>query len=141
MGTWDVGPFDNDGAADFVGDLDELPEHQRIGALRAALARAAREPAYLQDTEAVIAIAAAAIVASALPGGTPIDSSHGPDQPIPPVPHDLATLAVQALDRVLGDECETKDLWEHSGSGYEWLNEVDAIRENLRSVAEAGLSD
>lgn len=26
MGTWDVGPFDNDTAADFSGSLDEAPE-------------------------------------------------------------------------------------------------------------------
>ncbi|MCW2875631.1 DUF4259 domain-containing protein [Actinacidiphila oryziradicis] len=139
MGTWDVGPFDNDRAADFVGDLDELPEQERIGVLRSALATAAGEAAYLADDEAVIAIAAAAIVSAAMPGGTPIDWSYGPEQPIPQLPHDFAALAVQALDRVLGDECETKDLWEHSGAGQEWLEGVDGIRQTLRSAAEAGL--
>jgi hypothetical protein len=140
VGTWDVGPFDNDDAADFVGDLDELPEQERIGALRAALARAAGEEAYLEDPEAVVAVAAAAIVAAVMPGGSPIESSYGPEQSIPTLPHDLVTLAVRALDRVLGDECETKDLWEESGSGYEWLNEVAGIRETLRSAAEEGLT-
>lgn len=30
MGTWDIGPFDNDTAADFAGDLDDaLPASAR----------------------------------------------------------------------------------------------------------------
>ncbi|MGA5302866.1 DUF4259 domain-containing protein [Nucisporomicrobium flavum] len=29
MGTWDVGPFDNDTAADWRGDLDQATPEQR----------------------------------------------------------------------------------------------------------------
>ncbi|MFC8766005.1 DUF4259 domain-containing protein, partial [Streptomyces sp. NPDC057193] len=29
MGTWDIGPFDNDTAADFAGDLDEAALEER----------------------------------------------------------------------------------------------------------------
>lgn len=31
MGTWDVGPFDNDTAAEFSGDLDQAPAGDREG--------------------------------------------------------------------------------------------------------------
>lgn len=43
MGTWDVGPFDNDTAADFCGDLDDAPAEDRLGLVRAALSDAADE--------------------------------------------------------------------------------------------------
>ncbi|MFD6987164.1 DUF4259 domain-containing protein, partial [Streptomyces sp. NPDC059956] len=39
MGTWDVGPFDNDTAADFGGDLDEVAAGEREGIVRSALTR------------------------------------------------------------------------------------------------------
>ena len=29
MGTWGTGPFDNDTAADFAGDLDDAPPGER----------------------------------------------------------------------------------------------------------------
>uniref|UniRef100_A0AAU2UWB0 DUF4259 domain-containing protein n=1 Tax=Streptomyces sp. NBC_00003 TaxID=2903608 RepID=A0AAU2UWB0_9ACTN len=37
MGTWDVGPFANDTAADFCGDLDEVAAGEREGIVRSAL--------------------------------------------------------------------------------------------------------
>ena len=39
MGTWGTGPFDNDGAADFAGDLDEAPPAEREALVRGVLAR------------------------------------------------------------------------------------------------------
>lgn len=39
MGTWDVGPFDNDTAADFGGDLDEAAAAEREGIVSSALTR------------------------------------------------------------------------------------------------------
>jgi hypothetical protein len=37
MGTWDVGPFDNDTAADFGGDLDEAALEEREALISGAL--------------------------------------------------------------------------------------------------------
>ncbi|WP_222720583.1 DUF4259 domain-containing protein [Actinomadura sp. HBU206391] len=37
MGTWGIGPFDNDTAADFAGNLDDLTEDERPVAIREAL--------------------------------------------------------------------------------------------------------
>ncbi|MCX5297949.1 DUF4259 domain-containing protein [Streptomyces sp. NBC_00193] len=37
MGTWDIGPFDNDTAADFGGDLDEAAAGEREGVVRGTL--------------------------------------------------------------------------------------------------------
>jgi hypothetical protein len=45
MGTWGTGPFDNDDAADFRGDLDHLDAPGRIKAIHGALEEAAQETA------------------------------------------------------------------------------------------------
>lgn len=47
MGTWDIGPFDNDTAADFAGDLDEaaLEEHEAM--VRSVLKRSAGSADFL----------------------------------------------------------------------------------------------
>ena len=36
---WEVGPFDNDTAADFSGDLDQTPQGEREGISRNVLVR------------------------------------------------------------------------------------------------------
>ncbi|PZG38067.1 hypothetical protein C1I98_24840 [Spongiactinospora gelatinilytica] len=38
MGTWDVGPFDNDTAADWRGDLNDAAPSERLDMIRRALA-------------------------------------------------------------------------------------------------------
>lgn len=60
MGTWDVGPFDNDTAMIFCdghGDRDEDASEE--------------------------AVAAAALVAAQCPSGRPVGSGYGPAQPPP----------------------------------------------------------
>jgi hypothetical protein len=42
MGFWGVGPFDNDDAADFAGDLDEATADARIEMVGSTLERVAR---------------------------------------------------------------------------------------------------
>ncbi|MFI0417468.1 DUF4259 domain-containing protein [Spongiactinospora sp. 9N601] len=120
MGTWDVGPFDNDTAADWCGDLNDAAPAERLDMIRRALADAANADGYLDSREACAAIAAAAIVAAQRPGGPEIDDVYGPDfltggAPID-LPTDLAPLAVRAIDRILGDDSEWRDLWEDSGA-------------------------
>lgn len=67
MGTWDVGPFDNDTAADFSGDLDDAAESERAGIIRSALARVLITHDHLDQDIAVEAVAAAALVAGQCP--------------------------------------------------------------------------
>ena len=102
MGAWDIGPFDNDTAADFANDLDDAAEHERIPLMRRALDAVIACDAYLDSDFGVEALAAAAIVARDLPGGQEFTSdAYGPDEPIPPIPADLYPLAVRAIDRIL----------------------------------------
>lgn len=103
-GLWNTGPFDNDTAADFAGDLDDMPEGERPTAVRVALEAVVEIEDLTDRTDSTAtAIAAAAIVAARSPDGEPADPIHGPKQPIPPLPADVRLLAMEVLDRVEND--------------------------------------
>jgi hypothetical protein len=137
MGTWDVGPFDNDTAADWCGDLDDAVPGQREALIRDALSTVAEHgDEYLDSNEAVEAIAAAAIVASQLPGGTAITTPYAPDFLLEggriEVADDIPAIAVRALDRIVGDDSEWRELWAEAEESYpQALASVQAIRETL----------
>jgi hypothetical protein len=117
MGTWDAGPFDNDSAADWCGALDAAAPDDRPALLRATLTRTADHGPddYLDSDDACPAIAAAAVVASQLPGGPAITSSYAPDFIVGggtvPIAPDLPALALRALDRVFAPNSEWPALW------------------------------
>jgi hypothetical protein len=115
MGTWDTGPFDNDTAADWCGGLSDADPDERAEMVRTALAAAADERGYLDADEACEAVAAAAILASTRPGGEAITSAYAPDFLLDggsvDLPDELVPLAVRALDRIMADESEWRDLW------------------------------
>lgn len=107
MGTWDAGLFGNDSAADFFNDLDDAPEHQRAGMIRAALTAAVGNDAYLDLDEGAPAVAAAALVAHRLRGGEQFaPNGYGPEAPVSDLPPDLIPLAISAVERVLGPDSE-----------------------------------
>ena len=68
MGTWGTGPFDNDTAADFAGDLDDAPPGEREALVRGVLARTVSAAGYLDEAQEAVA-AAALISASARAAG------------------------------------------------------------------------
>ncbi|GIE87127.1 DUF4259 domain-containing protein [Actinoplanes regularis] len=116
MGTWDFGPFDNDTAADWSGDLDDAEPGRRVEIIRATLTEVLDEDEYLDSDVACEAIAAAAVVASQLPGGPAITTAYAPDFITEggtlDLPSDLPALALRALDRIAGDDSEWRELWE-----------------------------
>ncbi|MFC9700707.1 DUF4259 domain-containing protein [Streptomyces sp. NPDC056943] len=129
MGTWDIGPFDNDTAADFSYRVDEAPAEKRAEVLRAAFheVTAIGDDDFLDSDVSVEAIASAALVAAQCPGGDPVTTSYGPKQPLPELPAELRPLAVAALDRVLGPDSELLELWEES-DGEEWKAGIRKLR-------------
>ncbi|MGW1404513.1 DUF4259 domain-containing protein [Streptomyces sp. NPDC002403] len=134
MGTWDTGHFDNDSAADFSGKIDDAPEAGREAVIRDALT-VAIEADYLDSDEGAPAVAAAALVASQCPGGEPVTTAYGPDHAVPVLATDLRPLAVKALDAVLGENSELRELWDDAGD-KEWAPGIARLREVL--VAAAG---
>ncbi|MET9435828.1 DUF4259 domain-containing protein [Streptomyces sp. NPDC006551] len=129
MGTWDVGPFDNDTAADFCGDLDEATAGEREGIVCGTLTRVIDTAGYLEAPESEEAVAAAALVAAQCPGGEAADPVHGPEEPLPDLTG-LRDLALQALDRVMTEPSELMELWEES-DGDPWRANIRRLQNVL----------
>ncbi|GAA3540089.1 DUF4259 domain-containing protein [Streptomyces osmaniensis] len=131
MGTWDIGPFENDTAADFANDLDDAAEGERGTLIRRVLMHTAGNRDYLEAPDAEEAVAAAALIAAQCPGGEPVSPHYGPDEPVPSLPTDLSRLAVEALDRVLADESELSELWGEAEDGRRWRDSIRQMRQVL----------
>lgn len=129
MGTWDVGPFDNDTAADFCDDLDEAAAGEREGIVRGILTRVIDTAGDLEAPESEQAVAAAALVAAQCSGGEPADPVYGPEEPLPDLTG-LRDLALQALNRVMTDPSELMDLWAESDGGP-WRANIRRLRDVL----------
>ncbi|MDF6044078.1 DUF4259 domain-containing protein [Streptomyces sp. JH14] len=135
MGTWDIGHFDNDTAADFSGDLDDAPQNERAELIRDALTAVVGTTAYLDSDDGVVAVAAAALVAAQCPGGEPVTTVYGPDEQLPELPVELRGLAVRALDRVAAEPSELVELWSESGHGAPWAEGIGRLRAVLAEAA------
>lgn len=129
MGTWDVGPFDNDSAADFCGELDEAAAGERTGLIRGVLTRVIDTAGYPEAPDSEQAVAGAALVAAQCPGGEPADPVYGPEEPLPDLTG-LRDLALQALDRVVTEPSELMDLWAESDGGP-WRANVHRLQSVL----------
>lgn len=128
MGTWDIGPFDNDTAADFSYRVDEAPTEKKADVLLAAFREVTGTgDDYLDSDVAVEAIASAALVAAQCPDGDPVTTAYGPKKPLPALPAELRPAAAEALDRVLTEPSELLELWEES-DGEEWKAGVRRLR-------------
>ncbi|MFE7468854.1 DUF4259 domain-containing protein [Streptomyces sp. NPDC057499] len=136
MGTWDIGHFDNDSAADFSGAVDDTPRAGREAVVREALAFAAEASEYLDSDEGAVAVAAAALVAAQCPGGEAVTTAYGPKEPLPDFAPELRPLAVRALDAVLGNDSELHELWDESGDKT-WAAGIARLKEVL-AAAPAG---
>lgn len=148
MGTWGRGAFENDDAADWAAELDDCSPEAReayvISTLREAL-HACDTDDYLEVTEGSEAIAAAAVVAASLLGAEELAEGssaprlfeRGERLSFPP---SAAALAVLALDCVLGEDSEWRELWAESGDegvgDGSAISLVDSLRERLRSVPQ-----
>ncbi|WP_406267856.1 DUF4259 domain-containing protein [Actinacidiphila glaucinigra] len=129
MGTWATGPFDNDIAADFACALDDAKPEERQALIRGVLTRTVHAAGYL--TEAEEAVAAAALIAAQRPGGEPVDTSYGPETPMPTFPSDLRTLADEALARIVSDESGLSSDWVDPREGRQWRATLNRLRSVL----------
>jgi len=137
MGAWGRGPFENDSALDWVGELEESEDISILGDAFDAIPRADEE--YIEVDEASAAIAAAEVVAAmagrsmatALPGEVQTWMAGKP-KPKPP----LIKKAIRAVQRVLKSS-ELQELWEESGAFAEWGASVDELVARLSSTLPA----
>ena len=67
-GAWDMGPFDNDDALDWVYELEASND---LSAVKAALSAAANQGAYIEAPTGSAAVAAAEVVAALLGRASP----------------------------------------------------------------------
>jgi len=134
VGTWDLGPFDNDVAADWCDDLDHAPKAERAGILRKTFSAALDEVDYLELNDGSEVVAAAAVVAAHQPNARKIDTPYAPDfltaGQFLDLPDDLAALAAQALDRVTGEGTELRAAYD--GDEFSaWLTSIALVRGEL----------
>jgi Domain of unknown function (DUF4259) len=141
VGAWDAGPFDNDTAADFAGDLDDAAEHDRVAMIHAVLMTAIETDGYLDLDDGAPAVAAAALVACRLTGGEQfLPNNYGPDEPILGLPPSFIPLAISAVDRVLGDNSELAELWaEGTQEPHPWQTSMRRMKAVLLAATTNGM--
>ena len=127
MGAWGRGPFENDDAADFLGDLEENP---RWGPVVRALTRS-RPRGYLEAPDASVGLCAAALIAakrdsSAVPGAD--EQSVLTELRSPPFY--AGFLAKLAIERI-ATRSELQELWEESDEYAEWRSECFVMHRAL----------
>lgn len=142
MGAWGTGNFENDAAADWLGDLVESNDFSQIektirrvigstGFIAKLTGRAA--PKYVDADMASNALAAAEIVA-ALRGnpadGLSKDALKFVSKFTGRESSELAALARKAIERISSDS-ELAELWKESGELEIWKNEITSVRSRL----------
>jgi pyruvate carboxylase len=131
MGAWDVGPFANDDALDWVAELSSRKSVDLVGS---ALSKVSLTSAsdYLEASECSIALAAAEVVAAAL--GKPVDGF--PEELAAWTKQNAETLskqsrpALEAIERIKRSS-ELKELWEESADFQKWMLTINSLTKRL----------
>ena len=137
MGAWGPGTFDNDDAADWIYELLEAGD---LTPAREALAATMDSDGWLESPEGARAVAAAVVVAASFDGdvkGVPGEVvewlGYHPDA----ATREDARLAADALERVLSEESELRELWVGAGEGREWTEQIQRVgRRLIRAAAD-----
>ncbi len=135
MGAWGHGPFEDDAALDFVRDIEEAKNPKKI--ITEALDHAV-ESDYLETDEANAAIVSAAYIDSAVNGTKYTTPEMGEPYEVDTFPtrfpdldlSDLKSKAVAALEKVIGEGSELKELWEEGGES-EWQQGIEEMIRRL----------
>lgn len=135
MGAWAGGPFDNDDAADFAGDLSATGDAQQaMPRLQEVLTAVADADGYVEAPEMNVALAAAAIVAMIADPTLPIPSSVDQswlESARSSSSSALNDLATQVFARALQpDNNEWFELWAEADL-------LDEVREHLAPFSSA----
>ncbi|WP_417603138.1 DUF4259 domain-containing protein [Primorskyibacter flagellatus] len=136
MGAWGIGIFDNDDAADFLGEYEAGGVGAVIEAFEDVIASASA--GYVDADVGAIGLAAAEIVGTSL--GQPSDDLGEDERNVIRLHEadvagsaDARGLAPRTVDIVVTDDgtSELYDMWTESDSLAEWLGVVNGLRERL----------
>jgi hypothetical protein len=132
MGAWGVGPFDNDDASDFAG---EVAEKDDLSGIESVFDRVLTAD-YVEAPEASEAVAGAEIFAMLL--GRPSEETEYPeeiDKWVAAADHVPSQAQVEkgrkVLDRVLAPKSELWELWSEAGESDEWKASVEDVKRRL----------
>jgi hypothetical protein len=138
MGTWGHGFFEDDSALDFMADLEESDNPKDV--IKEVFESAINSD-YLESDEGTAIIVAAAYVDRQTNGTRfspstyihPLSVDTFPERNTEIDLSDLRSAAVGALERVLSNRSELKELWEESGELGEWEAGVFNLGNRLKS--------
>lgn len=140
MGATGSGPFENDDALDFLGEVHDLPRAERAGRVLGALDVVLRATGPLEATEMYEAVAGAAAVGASVNPGAASGEAYLPqwlaDEPLPTGDEELVEKSRQVLRRAV----RTRDgewwvLWDEAGLA------ADATASCRRALAWLGDRD
>jgi hypothetical protein len=133
MGAWGADSFDNDTACDWAAGLESTKD---LSLVRAAIEVAADPETEFVDADLGCEALAACEVLARLRGapGARNEYTETVDAWVaahPQVaPASLLQLAHRAIDRVIGEDSDLRQLWEESDAS-EWLAAVESLRKRL----------
>ena len=131
MGAWGHGAFENDDASDWLYELEDDADGRL---LMEALDVSGEE--YLEAPEGAVAIAAAEVVVAAQgrsAAGLPDEARAWVEAHRDIVLPECRAAALAAVDRVLKDGSELRDLWSDSEEGGdEWIAALEDLRRRLQ---------
>jgi hypothetical protein len=138
MGTWGTGWFDNDAAADFVGDVEDAKPSARPGLIAARLQAVAEQGGYIEGPEADEGLAAAALVAAASGAGSGVAKKVKVARTLPAPDAVTLTLAESVVTRLSSPtDNEWLELWSEAGEGEAALVRLSALQLALAAVVPA----
>lgn len=132
MSAWGVGPFENDDALDFLGEVEESARAGQLDSVSRPLQQLAFSAGYLEAPLISEGIAAAALLGAALRPSEAADEPSAPDWvgglAAGDVPNELVEVARRALRRALHpDNNELHDLWSESDGLADWQSAVRRV--------------
>ena len=134
MGAWGVLAFDNDDANDWAYGLDEIED---LSLIESAFEEVESADDYLEAPSASNALAACEVLAR-LKGNSSYKNAFTENVDEWVASHSIVPSeailkrAEAAIDRILGDNSELKELWADSDENSNWLASIKDIRQRLR---------
>jgi hypothetical protein len=129
MGAWSHEPFGNDDANDWAYGLEDVTD---LSLIDETLDRVLEAEEYLEAPEASEAVAAVEVLAKLLGKGTQTDTyTEKVDEWVKSLSVQpnaaILTKANNALERILGENSELRELWEE-GDAQEWQSSIATLQ-------------